>query len=634
MKSRLLDSERRRFPGSVMGGLVVLGALALTGAVSADTTSSYLLYRNPLSMTLAGGGAQTNCADPTILKSETAGDSYWYAYCTSDSLSDDDVDANGVRRFHTLPGSRSLDLIHWESIGDAFPVNPSWVVPGAGLWAPEIVRRNGKYYLYYVATDVVDSVSGEPGCNSDNAIGVATSNSLAGPWVDSGAPVVAPRRAGGGCNFFWTYDPDVLVTSGASYLYYGSYYGGIETRALSSDGLSADPSTAVPIAIGNRYEGANVIQKDNYYYLFASASNCCNGPLTGYQIFTGRSASPTGPFVDALGLSFLDSAVGGTPFLTMNGNRWVGGGHNSVFKDAAGEWWSAYHAIDRNSPYFAGSVGYTRRPMLLDHVTWTAGWPEVRNGLGASDTRQLAPRAQPTIWSTKTTAVSAIFGFDPQAFLLSLDVLDTSTLALVASATDELNAGALGSAWSWVRQPATGVIMTGSGLQMPTQAADLNGNSNNASIALLAAPTANYMVETKVTLDVPPSGCCFNYVQAGLVAYANDDDYIKLVSASIWETRQTEFAKEISNPAPGFPAYGTSVGGPPGPTTWLRIAKVTKSGVDYYVSFSSRDGASWVRGGTWTHALGSAARIGLVAMGGSGFNANFDYVRTYALPAY
>jgi arabinan endo-1,5-alpha-L-arabinosidase len=36
-----------------------------------------------------------------------------------------------------------------------------------------------------------------------------------------------------------------------------------------------------------------------------------------------------------------------------------------------------------------------------------------------------------------------------------------------------------------------------------------------------------------------------------------------------------------------------------------------------------------VRGGTWTHALGQNARIGLVAMGGAGFRADFDYVRVH-----
>jgi arabinan endo-1,5-alpha-L-arabinosidase len=38
-----------------------------------------------------------------------------------------------------------------------------------------------------------------------------------------------------------------------------------------------------------------------------------------------------------------------------------------------------------------------------------------------------------------------------------------------------------------------------------------------------------------------------------------------------------------------------------------------------------------VRGGTWTHELGRDAQLGLVAMGGTGFTAEFDYVRVYRL---
>ncbi len=607
---------------------LALGALLTPGSGAADTTPARGFFQNALNATLPGGGAQTNCADPTILRSATPGDAYWYVYCTSDSLSDADFDATGARRTHLIPAMRSIDLVRFESIGDSFTARPSWAAPGAGLWAPEVVFLNGRYRMYYVVTDVTDDVSGEPGCSSDNAIGVASSDSLAGPWVDSGAPVVPPRRAGGGCNFFWTYDPDVLVTGSSAHLYYGSYYGGLEVRPLSADGLSA-PGPATPIAIGNRYEGTNVVARNGFYYLFASASNCCNGPLTGYEVFVARSTSPLGPFVDARGLSIQDAAVGGTPFLTMNGNRWVGPGHNSVFQDASGDWFTVYHAIDRGDPYFAGAIGYTKRPLLMDHVTWSGGWPSVRGGLGPSDTPQPAPRAQTAGQGGPRRGA----GNDPQAYLLALDALDASSLPLVAEASDELDGSELSPAWAWVRQPSSGVQMDGSGLQLDTQAADLNGASNNASVLTEAAPAGDYMVETKVTLDVPPGGCCFNYVQAGLVAYAGDDAYVKLVSASIWETRQTEFAVEVPAPQPGFPFYGTSVGAAPGPTTWLRIAKVARGGVDTYVSYTSRDGTSWARGATWTSALGPAPRIGLVAMGGSGFHATFDYVRVYALPA-
>jgi len=111
--------------------------------------------------------------------------------------------------------------------------------------------------------------------------------------------------------------------------------------------------------------------------------------------------------------------------------------------------------------------------------------------------------------------------------------------------------------------------------------------------------------------------------------YGNNDAYIKLSH----ETRQIELGKKIDDPLPGFPAYGSSVGAAPGRNTWLRIAKVVRDGVENYVSYSSHDGAAFSRGGVWTHDLGDTAKIGLIAMGGAGWNARFDYVRVHPLPA-
>jgi arabinan endo-1,5-alpha-L-arabinosidase len=601
-------------------------------------TDPVSFYENAPVVFMADGDRLTNCADPTVFRGQ-GHDSYWYALCTTDSLNDEDVDANGARRSHLLPSLRTRDFVSWEYMGDALATHPSWVAPSAGLWAPEVVHRNGQYYLYYVATDVADAVSGEPGCNSDSAIGVATSASPLGPWVDSGAPVVAPRRGGGGCNFLWTYDPDVLVTSsGSAFIYYGSYYGGIEARELTPDGLGSVASSATPITIANRYEGANVIEKDGSYYLFASASNCCNGPLTGYQVFSGRSQSPLGPFTDREGVSLRATRVGGTPVITLNGNRWVGTGHNSVFQDAGGNWYTAYHGIDTNDPYFADATGYSRRPLLLDRITWNDGWPEVRQGLGASDSPQLAPLARAPRRPERGATARRIYemfldALDPNAYLLALDRLDVARLTPVAGATDEFTGAALDPRWSWVRPPSAADAGPDNGaLRFATQAADLFGGSNNASVLTEPAPAGNYLVEAKVELDVPDEGCCFNYVQAGLVIYGGDDSYVKLTHVSIWETRQVEFAKEVAAPAPGFPAYGSGVGGPPGRTTWLRIAKVVVGTDERYVSYSSRDGVTYTRGPVWSHSLGANAKIGLVALGGSGFTARFDHVRVYALP--
>jgi arabinan endo-1,5-alpha-L-arabinosidase len=620
--------------------LVALATISAPASIAdvASADPAPPMYSNPLPIVLPDGTLQTDCADPTVLQSQTPGDTHWYAFCTTDSLNDADVNSLGVRQTHLIPMLRSNDLVHWEYLGDAFgAVLPAWMSPTTALWGPDAVYRNGSYYLYYTVTDVADAVSGAPGCTSDSAIGVATSASLAGPWVDHGAPVVAPRSNGPGCNFLWTYDPDVITAdSGQSYLYYGSFYGGIETRPLSADGFTTDPATAVAITIPNRYEGSNVVKKNVYYYLFASASNCCNGPLTGYQVFAGRSVSPLGPFVDAQGVSLLDSRVGGEPALTLSGNRWVGTGGNTVFQDVGGNWYTAYHAVDRNQPYFAGSVGYTRRPLLLDSLTWDGGWPKVRHGLGASDTPQVAPVAQSGAAGPSSAVRDAYEAaadlFDPNAFLLLLDRVNVAALPLDGALSDEFNESSLSPQWSWVRPPSSGFSVSGGTFNFDTQAGDLNGPASTAPAVLVeGTPAGNYLVETKVTLNLPPSGCCQNFAEAGVAVYGGDSNYVRLSHVSIWETRQTEFAEEIPNPLAGYPNFGTSVGAPPDETTWLRIAKVTVSGADHLVSYVSRDGTTWRRGAVWVDAIGPA-QLALLSMSGAGFTANFDYVHVYDLP--
>lgn len=627
----------------VSATVLVCGGTALADNGGSAPLDPFAFVQNPITIRMANGQKQTNCADPTVIRGQGA-DKNWYAYCTTDSLNDQDVDANGNRRSHLIPMLKSSDLVTWDYMGDAFSSQPSWVAPGAGLWAPEITYKNGLYHLYYVGTDIVDSVSGVPGCNSDNAIGVATSTSPLGPWTDKGSPVVGPRPNGGGCNFFWTYDPEVLTTSeGEDVIYYGSYYGGIEARALSEDGLTSDPASATPIAIGNRYEGANVVEKDGEYWLFASASNCCNGPLTGYQVFAGRSDSPYGPFVDKEGDSFLEGRVGGTPVITINGNPWVGTGHNSVFQDAGGNWYTAFHGIDDTDPYFEGNVGYTHRPLLIDRLTWDRedGWPTVRNGLMASTRPQLAPLAQqpknPQATALGRSLVNTILdATDPDAYLRLLDDVDTDALPKVASASDEMNGAALAPQWSWVRPPTApgAYAMENGAFRFATQAAELYVDDNTASVLTENAPAGNWIAETKFSLDLPPNGCCFNYVQAGMVVYANDDAYVRLAHVSIWETRQIEFGKEIAIAEPGYPRYGSAVGSAPGETTWLRIVKIARNGSEKYISYSSHDGENFERGAIWEHELGTNAKIGLIALGGSGFNARFDHVRVWKLPTF
>ena len=219
--------------------LVVLAAVAaLVGPLAAPASAAPAAapaagsYVNPVSRDLGD-----TYADPAVVRGR---DGWWYAYATTDPL------RSGEGVFHRIPMSRSRDLVDWDYLGDAFPPGaaglPSWAAADAALWAPDVRYVAGRWVMYYVVTQTTV----HPGPN-DNAIGVATAPTPAGPWTDSGAPVVGPRPGDSGNpdDFLWTFDPAHLVAAdGRQYLYYGSYYGGVfadrADRGRHPDGRRAD----------------------------------------------------------------------------------------------------------------------------------------------------------------------------------------------------------------------------------------------------------------------------------------------------------------------------------------------------------------------------------------------------------
>jgi arabinan endo-1,5-alpha-L-arabinosidase len=578
-------------------------------------------FTNPLKLAIGGGGRVENCPDPTVIRGQKEGDTAWYMYCTADLLNAQDKDGLGKYRDHLIPILKSTDLVDWTYVGDAFTVFPSWVVANPELtlemWAPEIVYFGGRYYLYYTVFQARKSDDR----HERSAIGVATSDSPTGPWTHAARPVVEEHEAPCcGESKRWVLDAEVLLTAtGDRYIYYGSYFGGISVRRLSEDGLSSDPYSQVEVTVANRYEAPSIIQRDGYYYLLVSSTDCCQGPLTGYSVFAGRSKDPWGPFVDREGVRLTLNRVGGTPVLTPNGNRWVGTGHNTILTDFGGQDWLIYHAIDRTSPYFApGPDGQLplKRQALMDALDWVEGWPVVRGGLGASDTEQPAPGAQPGEKSRYTRGLAK----------------QDEPGAAISAASDEFNGAAPGPQWRWLRPPAAAAFGVADGhFRFDTQPGDLHEDKDNAPVFSQPAPQGNYLVETKLKLNVPPVSCCHNFVQAGLLIHGDDDNYVKLVHLSHWETRQIMFAKEVGVVPKRYPRYGEMAGGPADETVWLRIARRTQSDEDLYTAYSSRDGSTWTRAGTWTHKLGAGARIGLVSMGGGGWTATYDYVRVYEL---
>src|SRR5690348_10846209 len=197
----------------LVAGVAAVPATSAAGATSSDQGTRYrtTTYRNPVSRSFAD-----TYADPDVVRGK---DGWWYAYATSDPL------RSGETTPHFIPMSKSHDLVHWTYAGDAFSSTklPSWAdtANGAALWAPDVHYAGGQWRMYYVVTQTTVTAA-----LNDNAIGMATAPTPLGPWTDSGAPVVGPRKGGNAADpndWLWTYDPEVVRnTDGVEHLFYGS----------------------------------------------------------------------------------------------------------------------------------------------------------------------------------------------------------------------------------------------------------------------------------------------------------------------------------------------------------------------------------------------------------------------------
>ncbi|HUO60311.1 MAG TPA: family 43 glycosylhydrolase [Candidatus Acidoferrales bacterium] len=580
--------------------LFACGATYLAEPAPLSATATPLaagMYQNPINIAVSGGKQMESCPDPSILRSQTPGDNAWYIYCTEEMFTDH-------APLHLMAMARSEDLVHWNYVGDVFKQLPPGVASDGLLWAPDIEYFNGQYFLYYVASNTP---------RGGTAIFVATSTSPAGPWTPQPDPVVEPEPAdccGGQPR--WTIDPAIVEENGTRYMIYGSFYGGISARELSPDGLHTSRASEVAIAPPYRYEAAYVVKHDGYFYLMLSAGDCCSGDLSGYGVFALRSQRALGPYTDRDGHMLLEPRVGGTPVLLQNGNRWVGPGHNATFTDANGQDWMIYHAIDVNKPTFAGS--WTRRPVMMDRIDWVDGWPTVRGGAGPSDGPEPAPAA--TSKSSLSNTVATTSPGDRAG-------------AAIPNASDDFSSPRLSSQWKWIRNisPTSWQVGNG-GLRFDTQAGDIYQGQHDAALLTEAAPSGNYIVETRLSMNVPLYGE-HNYAQGGVMIYKDDGNYVKLVVDSIGPTRQIEFAKQTT--ASGSPKYGKTYLGAPSDSTWLRIVRRVVNGQELYTAYSSQDGQNWTRGGTWKHSLGGNTRIALVSMAGAGFSSQFSYVHVSTL---
>ena len=296
--------------------------------------------------------------DPSIIRQG----SRYYVFVT---------DAGGQTSY--IPIRCSADKIAWTACGYVFNTMPAWVASTApaatNIWAPDISYFNGAYHLYYAVSTLGSQAS---------AIGLVTTPTLdaadpAYKWTDQG--VILKSSVGANFNAI---DPNILVdTDGSVWLTYGSYWDGIFQQQVNPATGQLMPGTPAHLAeraasvVGDPVEGASLVHKGSYYYLFVSWDACCNAsPSTdNYKIAMGRSASRQGPFVDESGVDM--AAGGGTILLQGDGVNWSAPGGETAYLDATGGDLLVFHALSVYQNYLDC--------LFVRTLTWTNGWPVIGN---------------------------------------------------------------------------------------------------------------------------------------------------------------------------------------------------------------------------------------------------------------
>jgi len=288
--------------------------------------------------------------------------------------------------FSTGPGITfysSADMRDWVPEGRVFAGEPAWAKRAAPsfdghVWAPDVVRHDGRFLLYYSVSGFGKNTSG---------IGVTVNKTLdpRSPdykWEDQGMVLQSvPGR-----DDWNAIDPAVIADkAGNGWMAFGSFWGGLKLVKLDASWTRlAEPQQWHTIATRERPAGTPaseagpaeieapfIFKKGDWYYLFASWGLCCQKEKSTYHVVVGRARDVTGPYLDKDG---KDMAKGGGSLVIKGDKDWVGLGHNSAYTFDGRDVLvlHAYETADK----------YQQKLKVLD-IKWdAAGWPVV-------DSRQL-----------------------------------------------------------------------------------------------------------------------------------------------------------------------------------------------------------------------------------------------------
>ncbi|MDR1698242.1 MAG: glycoside hydrolase 43 family protein [Prevotellaceae bacterium] len=211
-----------------------------------------------------------------------------------------------------LPVLHSKDLVHWELVNYALPVQKpldffNKPQHGNGVWAPSIRFHNGEFYIYWG--------------NPDFGLYMMKASDPRGEWSE---PVMVKEGKGLiDCCPFWDEDGNAYI----SFAFAGSRAGNksvLLMSRLSADGTRAIGESRIVFDGKEKHptvEGTKLYKRNGYYYIFAPAG----GVATGWQLVL-RSKNIWGPYEEKIVLA--------------QGNTNINGPHQGAWVDTpSGEDW-------------------------------------------------------------------------------------------------------------------------------------------------------------------------------------------------------------------------------------------------------------------------------------------------------
>lgn len=261
--------------------------------------------------------------DPALLRD---GDDYYLTFSSFDAYP-------GITIWH------SRDLVNWR------PVTAALRDPIGSVWAPDLVKHDGRFYCYIPARTA-----------EKRSIYAIAADRIEGPWS---APVDLNLPA--------HIDPaHVADEQGVRWLFLS---GGDRVR-LSDDGMATvgdvehvyDPWRYPEEWVVETFapEGPKIVKRGGWWYMTTAVGGTA-GPPTGHMVIMARSRSLAGPW---------ENCPRNPLIRTQSAKeKWWSRGHATLFEGPGGKWWMLYHGYE-NGYWTLG------RQTLLEPVEWGHdGWP-------------------------------------------------------------------------------------------------------------------------------------------------------------------------------------------------------------------------------------------------------------------